>query len=102
MRSKSGGVNVLCRGDDDSHAGPHTTAVYKDRVGDTNAPGMMDPGRDSILKVIDGHGNGCHGFHIVCKSEEAPFICPREVVGDSIISCQVHDVSPKSFTGKQP
>ena len=63
--------------------------------GDTNAPGMMDPGGDGILKVIDGHGNGCHGFHIVCKSEEAPFICPREVVGDSIISCQVHDVSPR-------
>ena len=34
---------------------------------------MMDPGRDSILKVIDGHGNGCHGFHIVCKSERSTF-----------------------------
>ena len=27
MRSKSGGVNVLCRVDDDSHEDPHTTAV---------------------------------------------------------------------------
>ena len=63
---------------------------------------MMDPGGDGILEVIDVHSDGCHRFHIVSKSEEASFVCPREVVGDSIMGCHVHDVSPESFTGKQP
>ena len=35
------------------------------------------------------HSDGCHRFHIASKSEEASFICPREVVGelDHGLSC---------------
>ena len=62
---------------------------------------MMDPGGDGILEVIDAHSDGCHRFHIVSKSEEASFICSREMVRDAIMGSHVHDVSPESFTGKQ-
>ena len=48
---------------------------------------MVDPGGDDILEIIDGPGNGCHGFHILGIGEETFVVCSREKVRDSVMGC---------------